>query len=803
MNVPDPTPHLPHRGAARTRLRELGMGAEFALRGGREGWIRTLLTTAGVALGVALMLLTTALPSALDARDSRTQARGTLSAATAPHSRPDTVLVGEADTTFRTLNVYGRVLQPEGPRAPLPPGLKRFPAPGELAVSPALRELLASPGGRLLRERLAGRISATIGDAGLVGPGELAYYQGSDQLHPSPQVRRLAAFGNAPSPRPLDPTLMLLLVVAVTGLLIPVAAFIATAVRFGGERRDRRLAALRLLGTDRATTRWIAAGESLTAALMGEMLGAASFFLLRGIAGETPLTHSGVFAGDLAPVPWMAALVAVAVPAAAVALTLFAMRTVSVEPLGVFRTGKPLKRRVWWRLLLPIAGLGLLAPMAARGGVADDVSEARVVAGVFLLLIGISALMPWVVETVVSRLGGGGVSWHLAVRRLQTNSGTSVRLVNGIAVAVAAAITLNMLFTGVETKYTHTTGQDPSRATLSVPVPVGPGSTALAEDITRRFATTEGVTKAIALMSSRLTDTPEDPASPQDRTRLTTPRGDTTQLTVGTCAALREIAALPSCTEGDTFVVRKAVSGTGAGSEPPAPGTTLYADPAADVSQARQPVRWTLPRSAKTVDARPGPDGSTSQGVLATPQSVPRGLSDSAYASVYVQTDPAVPDALDRARTAAFLVDPTLVTITLQATTQVAQFTAIRTGTSIGVVLVLLLIGAGLLISQLERLRERRKLLSTLTAFGTPRPVLGLSALWEAAVPIALGTALATGTGLTLGSVLMAALDVPVAVDWAFVGLTAAVSTAVVLLVTALTLPPLLRMARPEHLRTE
>ncbi|MGH1551865.1 hypothetical protein ACRAWF_06070 [Streptomyces sp. L7] len=39
--------------------------------------------------------------------------------------------------------------------------------------------------------------------------------------------------------------------------------FIAAAVRFGGERRDQRLAALRLVGADGRMARRIAGGEAL------------------------------------------------------------------------------------------------------------------------------------------------------------------------------------------------------------------------------------------------------------------------------------------------------------------------------------------------------------------------------------------------------------------------------------------------------------------------------------------------------------------------------------------------------------
>ncbi len=158
-----------------------------------------------------------------------------------------------------------------------------------------------------------------------------------------------------------------------------------------------------------------------------------------------------------------AALVAVAIPAAAVLVTLLAMRGVVVEPLGVVRTAKQRRRRLWWRLLPPLAGLAMLYPMIGKGRKNGDFNQYLVISGVLLLLIGVTALLPWVVEAVVVRLGKGALSWQLAVRRLQLSSGTAARMVNGIAVAVAGAIALQMLFTGTQSQYTKATGKDPRR----------------------------------------------------------------------------------------------------------------------------------------------------------------------------------------------------------------------------------------------------------------------------------------------------------------------------------------------------
>jgi ABC-type antimicrobial peptide transport system permease subunit len=142
-------------------------------------------------------------------------------------------------------------------------------------------------------------------------------------------------------------------------------------------------------------------------------------------------------------------------------------------------------------------------------------------------------------------------------------------------------------------------------------------------------------------------------------------------------------------------------------------------------------------------------------------------------------------------------------TMTWAATERSGRFASLRTGLFAGAVCVLALIGASLLVSQLEQLRERRKLLSSLVAFGTRRRTLSLSVLWQTAVPIALGLLLASVVGLTLGAVLLKMTATPVRVDWTSVLSMTGIGAAVVLVVTLLSLPPLLRLMRPDGLRTE
>ncbi|MGW4729073.1 ABC transporter permease [Streptomyces shenzhenensis] len=785
---PDGGAERPRRGS----LRDLSLGARFAVTGGREGWVRLLLTAVGVGLGVALLLLTTALPSALAVRHDREQARVDYSYGTTVRPRSDdTLLIADVDTEFGNKPVRGRLVEPEGPRAPLAPGLARYPAKGDMVVSPALRDLLASDDARLLRERLPYRIVGTIGESGLIGSHELAYYAGADGLADQidgARVGRITEFGDPnPTDQPADPVLVLLVLVVFVVLLMPVAVFITAAVRFGGERRDRRLAALRLVGSDSRMTRRIAAGEALAGAVFGLVLGTVFFLIGREVAGSVEILGISVFPSYLNPSPLLAALVAFTVPAAAVLVTVLALRGVVIEPLGVVRTARPARRRLWWRLLLPLGGLALLYPMIGQGRDNGNFNQYLVTGGVILLLVGITALLPWIVEAVVARLGAGSVAWQLAVRRLQLSSGSAARMVNGIAVAVAGAIALQMLFAGVDDDYTKQSSNDLTRAQMQLNVSRDIDLTAAADQL----AATRGVRGTAALAHSSVSDTSwrKDPEH-------------STGLTVGDCAALREVASLPSCRDGDAFAVR----GLEWDTDTPKlskPGTKLYIDDSYGNRPGGDGIPLTVPAGLTQARAIDSPNGGLTSGFLLTPGALPAKAFEVMGGTIYLSFDASVPDVKEYIRNTAARIDPRIDPMLWSPTEQSRRFTSIRTGLFVGAACVLALIGASLLVSQLEQLRERRKLLSSLVAFGTRRRTLGLSVLWQTAVPIVLGLLLASVVGVALGAVLLRMTSTSVSVDWVSVLSLTGFGAAVVLVVTLLSLPPLLRLMRPDGLRTE
>jgi hypothetical protein len=747
--------------------RELGVGARLTLDGGRESLARMAMTALGVGLGVVVLLGAASVPQALDTTEQRNAARNGALGEELTAGR-DTLLIGGADTTFRDDDVRGRLLRPEGPDAPLPPGVALLPAPGELVVSPALAQRLRDPDAALLRERLPGRIVGTIDDEGLVGPAELAYYAGSDTLAPGATVVRINAFGGA-RPEPLDPVLFLLVTIIVVVLLAPIGVFIASAVRFGGEARDRRLAAVRLLGADRGMALRIGAGEALVGALAGLAVGAALFLAARSLVERLSLWDLSVFAADVRPSAALALLIAVLVPAAAVTVTLLSLRRIVVEPLGVVRQSLPRRRRIAWRLALLVAGLALLLPLAALD--ADDVSAVPLVAGLVLLLGAVTALLPWLVESVVGRLRGGGVPWQLATRRLQLESGSAVRAVSGIAVAFAGAVALQMVFSSVErANQIEKENAAGARAFVELGMESGDGRAARINGVLRGA---EGVRAVLSYEESEITSGGRWAG----------------MLIVAGCDELGYYAELGQCRDGDAFVLRDDEDGVEA---------QAVAGGELDVGDGR----WRVPATARIVSTVDVPIGWARGGVLATPGAMPPSLDLRAHRYTFFSVEGS-PDAIEHARNAVTAVDPQAAVLSLDEDLQSAEFALVRRGLFAAASVVLVLIGASLLIGLLEQLRDRRRLLAALVAVGARRSTLSWSVLIQTAIPVALGVSLATVAGVGLGAILLGIVSEPFSVDVAAIAAMAGAGAAVVLLVTVLSLPALWRLMRPDGLRTE
>lgn len=199
---------------------------------------------------------------------------------------------------------------------------------------------------------------------------------------------------------------------------------------------------------------------------------------------------------------------------------------------------------------------------------------------------------------------------------------------------------------------------------------------------------------------------------------------------------------------------------------------------------------------------RKDPMGETHFGIMATTGALDAGKLPGATIVAQIRVDESVPDVAEHVRTTAYRIDPGMRFAELNPVERDRQYDSVRTGLQVGATVVLLLIAASMLVSQLEQLRERKRLLSVLVAFGTRRSTLGWSVLWQTAVPVALGLAVAVAGGLGLGATLAWMISKPVAGWWLFWPMVGA-GGGLIALVTLASLPSLWRLMRPEGLRTE
>lgn len=745
-----------------TRLKrwifELGLGARMSVAGGRSGWTRLVLIATGVGLGVAVLLSVATLPAAMQAASTRAEAR-----AEEPQdglAKGDgTMLIGLATTMWGSDSVHGRMLQPEGANPPIPPGVTTLPGPGQMVVSPALAELMRD--NPVLAQRWDAEIVGTIGEQGLRGPADLAFYLGADTLDDKTGFR-IDRFGlsTARGDEGVSPALLLLTAVGMVVLLMPVMVFMASAVRFGGEARDRRLAALRLVGSDSAMTSRIAAGETLAGAVLGLGVGAVLAVGIALAANRYATGGLSFYLYDMRPVPALVALIVVAVPAVAVLVTLSAMRRVIVQPLGVVRLSGTMRRRLWWRLVLPILGVALLWPLRNGLETSSPGVEYQAAGGVALLLIGLALLLPWLVDATVHRLGGGGLAWELAVRRLQFDSGTAVRAVSGIAVSVAGVIALQGLVTGIENE-------------------VGPGSAAAGRF---QYHVAPTAQAPDATWTAALSGTPGVRETRTIHTVLAQRDGTSTPVRIAECAALSRYADMTGCNDGDVYSIGVP------------DGTAVYTLDAGGT--------WTPPAPTKQV-ASNDPMMGYGPTLLVTPAAlagteIPEG--ESTYA---VTLDQSRPDALEQVRNTAAHIDPQAFIFDPGNANVADVMRTSRQALLAGTIVLLVLIGASMLVNVAEQLRERRRVLAVLVAFGTRRRTLTGSVLAQAAVPVLIGMFLAVTMGSSLAAVLMKAVGSPIMIDWYGIGTTSGVAALVVLGTTAAALPTLLRLTRPGNLRSE
>jgi hypothetical protein len=733
-----------------------------------RGAARLALVVAGVAAGVVLLLAALSLVPARDRQHERSDRRSVppVTGALAPgtpyllwapaHHSP--MVRGRALTVFTAAA--------SGTGAPPPLGATRVPAPGTVLVSPALRDLLASAGGRAYSAALAGRVVGTLGEEGVVEPGELVAVRGDTFAH----LRATGAAwkvvswsgpltaGSGPSP-PMPLSVRVAVLLGALGLLIPIAVFIAAGTRVAAASREQRYAAMRLVGATAAQVRAVAIVEASVAASIGAVAGLVLALALRPLAADVSLVGFTAWPADLAPPRWQLAAVVLAAPLLGAASAVVALRRVSISPLGVRRQTRP--ARATWRRLIPVAITLVELTIVALAGQRIDPSTrlVAIAAGFAGMMAALMYAGPWIVAVLARLLSARAARAGalIAARRLEMNPGPAYRAVSGVALAVFAATTL-LVYQGSTSAADRTLGAPTARvkvhehaeAYLAAPI---------SGTLTRTVRRLSGVRAVVTLRTDGM-------------------RGEGA---VGQCETVARLAGVAArrCRAG-VLVVRRPGDRIG--------GLTKLRMAGPDGAQrtARGRIAGFLP-----------PDGVLQW--TAPERVVPWRAPPT---SAIVDTDGSL-WASQRVHGAALAHNPKTVVFAPAEEGAAAPDQAARDARKVrlAVMLMLCVAGCSLIVMLVDGLVERRRGLATLVAAGTPARQLRLATAWEVLVPL-VGAAAAAGVGgLAVATLLLLERGTPLSVPWADLGVVLALCAATGAAVVTLTLPALGRSLRPEHLR--
>ncbi len=761
-------------------MRDLALGLRLAVGGGRmsgAALLRLAMTAFGIALAVAVLLPAAAVHHLVGAQAERKAAIG---AVTEPRAGVAPLLAYNWFASLGDDFVKVTAVAATGANSPVPPGLDRVPAPGELAVSPELAAKLAAPDGGSLKALLPGHVAGRISREGVSGAGDLTAYYGvtAAQIEAEgAEGDKVYAFGRPYTGLGLSAVMLGVILPIAAVLLLPLLIFVTTASRMGAAQRERRLAALRLIGLDARQVKRVAAAESLVGAGIGLAAGIGFFAVLRTFVADILPFGLRIFPEDFVPSWPLVVVIVLLVPGLAVGSALFGLRRTIVEPLGVVRQGKPVRRRMWWRWTLTGIGVLLLAAtLTLDRGKGDTAGGLALAGGSVFLLVGVAALLPWLVERLVERLHGGSPSWQLAIRRLQLDSGTASRVVSGLVVVLAGTILIQGVITSL--------GSDVNRWKTPAGVaaaPVQVQTTAAHEaEVGRLVSAAPGVTGA-------------HPA----RTMTFRSGQERAYGVVGDCVALKTQADIGDCSDGDVFYVATAEGGT-------APTGKLQLQGYSRGREVNGPD-WTVPGHVRVVRSGDTPAGDS---LLVTPGALGGLALPDTSVEVYVSGtgDPRVLTGNVARAVNALAWNATVSTSDYLSDyaerdkRMVESFRAVLLTASL---FVLAVAAMSLLMLSIEQISERRRPLAALSAAGVPIGVLARGSLWQTAIPVVVGVVLAVAAGLGLTAPILRLADRPMTIDVPALLALAGSTVAAVLLVTGLTMPLLRQVTRLDTLRSE
>ncbi len=452
-------------------------------KSGRQSFARLGLTTAAVALGIVLVCYFTAGVNGLMGRvnglaintAAYQAARGV--AEQKPIAGVEPLKVGgtrRGDASkwrgqyIQSYSMYGTAKSPQFAKL-------KTPRPGEYYLSKALADAVAE----YPEDNILARFGKNTKYLGVIpseytaSPDALMIVRGASaeevaesdaftksQGQPSyfADVYRTDANG-LKSDAKIDPVAVIVFGVGGTILLFPIVIFVSVATQLGAAQREKRYAALRLIGATKRQVGRVLMLESLLASVVGVIIGLGAFWLLQAPLQDFKMDGMRFNTGDLALTGTQYALII----GLTLGLTMFVnwrrMRRAQISPLGVSRSVEKVKKlRAWWALV-PALGIAFFAWLSSKPGRdwLDANKESAIpmlllTAALLLVMFGLILAGGWLTNklSLLAARWANNASMLIAGKRTAVHSRTIFRSVSGVVLALFAGSFYLTATSGIE-----------------------------------------------------------------------------------------------------------------------------------------------------------------------------------------------------------------------------------------------------------------------------------------------------------------------------------------------------------------
>ena len=452
-------------------------------KSGRQSFARLGLTTAAVALGIVLVCYFTAGVNGIMGRANGLAINTAAYQASrgAPSQKPidgvEPLKVGgtrRGDASkwrgqyIQAYSMYGIAKSPQFAKL-------KTPRPGEYYLSKALADAVAE----YPEDNILARFGKNTKYLGVIpseytaSPDALMIVRGASaeevaesdaftksQGQPSyfADVYRTDANG-LKSDAKIDPVAVIVFGVGGTILLFPIVIFVSVATQLGAAQREKRYAALRLIGATKWQVGRVLMLESLLASVVGVLIGLGAFWLLQAPLQDFKMDGMRFNPGDLALTATQYALII----GLTLGLTMFVnwrrMRRAQISPLGVSRSVEKVKKLRAWRALVPALGIAFFAWLSSKPGRdwldANKESAMPLVlltTALLLVMFGLILAGGWLTNklSLLTARWANNASMLISGKRTAVHSRTVFRSVSGVVLALFAGSFYLTATSGIE-----------------------------------------------------------------------------------------------------------------------------------------------------------------------------------------------------------------------------------------------------------------------------------------------------------------------------------------------------------------